>query len=88
MKLYYSRKACGDVLLIVIDDNAFPDEVIKNDNVVALYKNKQLIGVNIFDFSKISRIFIEGEIEGPSLEFIKLVNHILRNAHVEPLKEE
>ena len=88
MKLYYSRKACGDVLFIILDDNAFPDEVIKSDNVVSLYKSRKLIGVNIFDFSKISRIFIEGEIKDPSLEFIKLVNHILRNAHVEPLKEE
>lgn len=87
-RLYYVRKACGDVLFIINDDNAFPDEVIKHDNVVALYKNKKLVGVNIFDFSKISRIFIEGEIVDPSPQFIKLVNHILINAQVEPLKEE
>ncbi len=87
-RLYYNRKSCGDVLFIITDDNAFPDDVKKVDNVAALYKDGKLIGVNIFDFSKISRIFFEGEITDPNPEFIKLINHILINAHVEPLKEE
>ena len=87
-KIYYNRKSCGDVLFIIVDDNAFPDDIKKNDNVVSLYKEKKLIGVNIFEFSKISRIFYEGEIKDPNPEFIKLINHILINAQVEPIKEE
>lgn len=87
-KIYYNRKSCGDVLFIIYDDNAFPDDIRKTDNVVSLYKDNKLIGINIFDFSKISRIFHEGEIIDPNPEFIKLINHILINAHLEPIKEE
>lgn len=87
-KIYYNRKSCGDVLFIIYDDNAFPDDIRKTDNVVSLYKDNKLIGINIFDFSKISRIFYEGEIIDPNPEFIKLINHILINAHLEPIKEE
>lgn len=87
MKLYYCRKSVGDVLIIIKDDKAFPNKVVKKDNVVSLYRNDNLVGINIFDFSKISRIFIEGEIVDPSIEFITLVNHILRNANIDTLLE-
>ena len=87
MKLYYCRKAVGDVLIIIKDDKAFPNKVVKKDNVVSLYRNDNLVGINIFDFSKISRIFIEGEIVDPSIEFITLVNHILKNANIDTLLE-
>ena len=87
MKLYYCRKSVGDVLIIIKDDKAFPNKVTKKDNVVSLYRNDSLVGINIFDFSKISRIFIEGEIVDPSIEFITLVNHILRNANIDTLLE-
>ena len=87
MKLYYCRKSVGDVLIIIKDDKAFPNKVVRKDNVVSLYRNDNLVGINIFDFSKISRIFIEGEIVDPSIEFITLVNHILRNANIDTLLE-
>lgn len=86
-KIYYNRQAVGDVLLIIYDNNAIPNKIITNDNVVALYKDGILIGVNIFDFSKIVRIFHNGEIDEPTPEFIKIINHILINANIEPLEE-
>ncbi len=86
-KIYYNRQAVGDVLLIIYDDATIPNKIINNDNVTALYKDGVLIGVNIFDFSKIARIFHNGEIIEPTSEFVKIINHILINANIKPLEE-
>lgn len=87
-KLYYNHKAIGDVLLIVFHEEIMPDLIIHNGDVTSLYKNKELVGINIFNFSKIARIFHEGEIVQPATEFLELINHILINANLDPLKEE
>lgn len=52
-KMFYNSKDINDCLYIVFDDEKFPDEVKKNGNVVTLYKEGKLIGINLFEFSKI-----------------------------------
>lgn len=84
-RLFYNRKSVGDVLIISFFDELIPDRIVKNDNVVGLYLNDTLVGVNIFDFSKIVKIFYEGEIIDPNEEFIKLINHMLINAGLSSL---
>lgn len=87
-KIYYNRRAIGDVLIIVFNQEKIADKIVSFDDVTALYNNEKLIGINIFDFSRISRIFHEGEICDPAPEFIELINHILINANLSPLKED
>lgn len=86
-KIYYCRQAVGDVLLISYDEETIPNKIKRNDNVISLYKDDKLVGINIFDFSKIVKIFHSGEIVDPTDEFITLINHILINAGANKLKE-
>lgn len=85
-KLFYNRAAIGDVLLIVYNNDAIPNRIIKNGNVVALYNDDNLVGINIFDISKIIKIFHKGEIDDPTPAFIEIINHILINANLKPLE--
>ena len=85
-KLFYNRAAIGDVLLIVYNNDAIPNKTTKNGNVVALYNDDNLVGINIFDISKIIKIFHNGEIEDPMPAFIEIINHILKNANLKPLE--
>lgn len=86
-KIYYNRKTIGDVLIIELERELIPDKIIKNNDVAALYKGDKLVGVNIFDFSKVVKLHHEGELLEPAKEFIEVVNYMLINANVEPLKE-
>ena len=58
--LFYNYKTLGDVLLIVFKPTENPDEVIKMDDVVVLKKNNEVIGINIFNISKIMKIKANG----------------------------
>ena len=49
--LYYNHKTIGDVLLIEFKPNEYPTRVEKHDNVVALYDNDDLVGINVFNIS-------------------------------------
>lgn len=88
--LFYDYHTIGDVLLIVKDLETKPDKVLKNGDVVSLYKNDELIGINIFDISSVLKIKSKGLIVLPIKEMIDIINNILENAGVETLsyKEE
>ncbi|MCX5775066.1 MAG: DUF4479 domain-containing protein [Firmicutes bacterium] len=83
--LFYNRKIIGDVLFLVIDPEAIPTRVEKHDNVVALYKEEKLIGVNILEFSEIVKIKGEGLLILPPRQLVDIVNHILKNTGIEPI---
>lgn len=87
-RLYYSYKAVGDVLLIVIDETCYPDAIKSRENVTALYKNNKLVGVNIFEISKVVKIHANGLIHYVNEELVKVINSILENASVETLSLE
>lgn len=84
--LYYNYKTLGDVLLIVISPNDIADEVIKNDNIVILKKNGNIIGINIFNISKIMKIKANGYIPLVDSKVLDVINHILENNGVEKLE--
>jgi tRNA-binding protein len=84
-RIFYNLASIGDVLIIILDEIKKPDEVVRVDDVASLYNKKELIGINIFDISKIIKIFVSGMIVFPSDEFIDVINHILINAHLNPL---
>lgn len=84
--LFYDYHTIGDVLLIVKDLETKPNKVIKNGDVTSLFKNDELIGINIFNISNVLKIKSKGLIVLPLKEMIDIINNILKNADVEELE--
>src|SRR5574344_1497545 len=84
--IYYNYKTIGDVLLIIFDSNAKPDKIIKKDDVVSLYKNDTLIGINIFNISEIMKIKADGLIPVLNEKMFSVINNILKNHDVPELE--
>lgn len=85
--LFYNYKTLGDVLLIVFKPTENPDEVIKMDDVVVLKNNNEIIGINIFNISKIMKIKANGFISLVEDKVLNVINHILENHKVKPLEK-
>ena len=88
---YYDYESIGDVLLIVINSSSeIPNKVIKKDDVTILYKNDELIGINIFNISKVLKIKAKGFIPLVNEKILDVINHIIENAGLEklPLQKE
>lgn len=86
-RIFYNHKSVGDVLMIIFKPSIYPNKTIKHENVASLYYNDELIGVNIFEFSKICKIHSEGMIVAPSSKLIEIINHILINSGLTKLDE-
>jgi len=84
-RLFYNYKVTGDVLYVVFNPSAYPDKTIKTNDVVSLYKNGELIGINLFGISEIVKLRIDGMIVTPEDALIDVVNTILLRAHLEKL---
>lgn len=84
-RLYYQRETAKDVLYIIYEPSAYPDKVEQKGNVVALYNQGKLIGINILDFSKIVKIRANGMIPVPEDALIDVINLELSHALLEPL---
>ena len=83
--LYYDYESIGDVLLIVFDSNTIPNVVKRDNDVVSLYKDDKLIGINIFNISKIMKIKAKGYIPLVSDRVLEVINTILKNSNVAEL---
>ena len=83
--LFYSYKTLGDVLLVNIDDTLLSNREVKKNNILALYHDDLLVGINIFDISKIMKIKSQGMIYLPSNSLIDVINSLLENAGLETL---
>lgn len=88
--LFYNYKLLGDILFIIFDNEKIPNNVVKEDNVTKIYYQDNLIGVNIFNFSKIIKIKANGLIPLPNKELINVINSILSQHNIDnlPYKEE
>lgn len=82
---YYNHKTIGDVLLIEIEPNVFPNREVKNGDVVALYKDENLVGINIFNISDIVKIKADGFIHHLNKEVLDVINSRLKNAGLDEL---
>lgn len=80
--LYYDYESIGDVLLIVFDSNTIPNVIKRDNDVVSLYKDDKLIGINIFNISKIMKIKAKGYIPLVSDRVLEVINTILKNSNV------
>ncbi len=83
--LYYDYESIGDVLLIVFDSNTIPNVIKRDNGVVSLYKDDKLIGINIFNISKIMKIKAKGYIPLVSDRVLEVINTILKNSNVAEL---
>lgn len=83
--LFYSYKNIGDVLLVVFDNDLKATSHIRKGQVEVIYHDKQIIGYNIFDISKIIKIKTQGLIYLPSKELVAIINSILKNNDIEEL---
>lgn len=83
--LYYDYESIGDVLLIVFDSNTIPNVIKRDNDVVSLYKDDKLIGINIFNISKIMKIKAKGYIPLVSDRVLEVINIILKNSNVAEL---
>ena len=83
--LYYDYETIGDVLLVVIKPTIIPTKEVKINDVVALYNKDELIGINIFNISKVIKIKAKGLIPLINEDILSVINHILENANLEKL---
>ena len=83
--LFYSYKSLGDVLMININDAFLVNKEERKNNIVCLYHDDTLLGINIFDISKIIKIKSQGMIYLPSSSLIDVINSLLKNNDIEPL---
>ncbi len=80
--LYYDYETIGDVLLVVIEPTIIPTKEVKINDVVALYNKDELIGINIFNISKVIKIKAKGLIPLINEDILNVINHILENANL------
>jgi hypothetical protein len=76
--LFFNFLASGEVLLIVIDNSSRPDKIVTSGDVVGLYKDKRLIGVNIFNSSDYLRLRLNGLVHNPNEPLINLINSLIK----------
>lgn len=86
--MFYNHSHVGDVLLIVFDEAARPNEVIKNGDVVFLKKDGEVVGINIFNIGSVMKIKANGLIPIVSDEILNVINSILKNAGFEELPKK
>ena len=85
--MYYSYKNIGDVLIIIFDNEKTATKHERKGRVEVIYHDEEIIGYNIFDVKEIIKIKSEGKIYLPSPQLIEVINTILINAKIEPLKQ-
>ncbi|MEG0034011.1 MAG: DUF4479 domain-containing protein [Bacilli bacterium] len=88
--LFYNKNVIGDVLLISFENETIPNRKEVDNNIVRIYENDRLIGINIFNISSTVKIHADGLIPLPANQFIDVINSVLIQNKLEPLayKEE
>ena len=74
--------------MIVFNNQKRANRVEKKDGVALIYSDSELIGINLFNISKIVRIKAQGMIVNPAIEFLDVINHILINFGLHSLPEQ
>lgn len=82
---FYNRKLIGDVLLIVIDNEAQATHIETKDDICVIYNNDKVIGINVFNISEVVKFKNEGRIVLPSDTVIDIINARLEAFNIEKL---
>lgn len=72
--LFYNYNTIGDVLLIIFDNQTIPSKLVKHDDVVVLYHDERIVGINIFNISQVIKIKSNGLIVLPANVMIDVIN--------------
>ena len=72
--LFYNYHLIGDVLLVDINNTLTPNRHETKDDVTVIYSNDTVVGINIFNISKIIKFKTEGRIVLPPDSLIDLIN--------------
>lgn len=84
--LFYNKDLIGDVLMIVYNQGKIPNKSIKEENIVKIYSDDELIGINIFNISSIVKIHAKGLIPLPANEFVDVINTLLAQHNLDKLE--
>ncbi len=76
-RLFYNHQISKDVLFVLIDPTKTVTSTKRNEEVVALYHDEEIVGYNIFDISKTVRIVSKGIIFCPDSKMIDAINSVL-----------
>ena len=82
---FYNRKLIGDVLLIVIDNDAQATHIETKDDICVIYNNDRVIGINVFNISEVIKFKNEGRIILPPDTVIDIINNRLASFNIEKL---
>ena len=83
--LYYNKEKIGDVLIIIFKSNEIPNFIKTTENCRVLYRNNELVGINILNISKILKIKSHGFLPLINKEVLDVINSILLNNGLEAL---
>ena len=71
---FYNRKLIGDVLLVIIDNDAQATRIETKDDICVIYNNDRVIGINVFNISEVVKFKNEGRIILPPDTLIDILN--------------
>ncbi len=74
---FYNHHAFKDILLAIIHEDMIPNRLEKNDDIVTLYHDEMLVGINFLNISKTIKIYSSGKIFLPNRAFIDAINALL-----------
>lgn len=75
-RLFYLKEQ--DLLMVVFSLNQIPNKIIKEDDVVYLFFNEQIVGINLFHFSKIYHLAKAGMILPINDDLLNAINSHLK----------
>ena len=79
-RLYYHYKTNGDILFLVYEPESYPDKVVPHGDIIALYKEDRLVGVNFLHIGKTMKIHADGMIVTPEDKMVEVLSSMLVNA--------
>ena len=77
VSLFYNYYTFGDVLMALIDKDAFPTHHYRDNDIVFIYSNEKLIGVNFFNLSSICKVKSNGIIHRPPHILLEVLNSLI-----------
>ena len=72
---FYNYRLTGDVLLVDINNQLIPNRHESKGDVTLVYSNDVLVGINIFNISKVIKLKTEGRIVLPPDTLIDFINN-------------
>lgn len=84
--VYYNKETIGDVLLISFSEEKIPTKIVKHNDIVALFKDDELIGYNFLNISSVLKIKIKGQIPLLNEKMVDILNSMLKDAGFKELE--